>query len=332
VRAVTYRAHCVELGPQLEEDIIPRMEFEKLWGWRRGKRADAEGSQRMSARSIDPLVSTDWLEARLGTDGLVIVDVRDSSDYAVDHIAGTVSMPFGPVSGWAVSDDELLMELPSQEALFKTIGECGISRGSRVVVVGGVPPTGAPPYPLADATRVAATLIYAGVGSVAILDGGYPKWAGEGRATTTGVSQIVPVEYAGSVDSEMFVSTDYVKEHLGKAVILDARDPDVYFGVRLEPWAQKPGHIPTAKSLPTPWIWGSDHTFQQASVLEGMAAGVVDGGKDGPIIVYCGVGGYASSWWFVLTQVLGYGNVKFYDGAAQAWVKENPMTAFSWIR
>jgi thiosulfate/3-mercaptopyruvate sulfurtransferase len=48
------------------------------------------------------------------------------------------------------------------------------------------------------------------------------------------------------------------------------------------------------------------------------------------IIVYCGVGGYASSWWYLLTQVLGYENVKFYDGSAQEWVREYDMKPFEW--
>jgi thiosulfate/3-mercaptopyruvate sulfurtransferase len=56
-----------------------------------------------------------------------------------------------------------------------------------------------------------------------------------------------------------------------------------------------------------------------------MAAGVVGGPRSQEIIVYCGVGGYASSWWFVLTQVLGYENVKIYDGSAQEWAKSYDM-------
>jgi len=50
-------------------------------------------------------------------------------------------------------------------------------------------------------------------------------------------------------------SKDYVKKRIVK--IVDARDPDVYFGVTIEPWPPMPtaGHIPTAKSLPTPWLW-----------------------------------------------------------------------------
>jgi thiosulfate/3-mercaptopyruvate sulfurtransferase len=129
----------------------------------------------------------------------------------------------------------------------------------------------------------------------------------------------------------MLVSKEYVKEHLGKALLIDARDANVYFGETMEPFANKPGHIPTAKSLPTPWMWNSkDWTYKDPNILKSMAAGVI--GKEPPkeIIAYCGVGGYGSSMWFVLSEVLGYKNVKLYDGSAQEWAKHYNMVPYLW--
>lgn len=73
-------------------------------------------------------------------------------------------------------------------------------------------------------------------------------------------------------------------------------------------------------------------TFKTPELLGDMAAGVIQdcGVRSREIIVYCGVGGYASAWWFVLTQVLEYENVKFFDGAAQEWVRDHDMVAFRW--
>jgi thiosulfate/3-mercaptopyruvate sulfurtransferase len=182
---------------------------------------------------------------------------------------------------------------------------------------------------LANATRVADTLIYAGLKSVAILDGGYPKWVAEKRPTTKEAAARKSVKYQGEVNKAMFVPMDYVKKQVGKAVIIDARDSNVYSGGIVEPFAKKPGHIPTAKSLPAPWIWNENpdgtYTYKDSETLGTMAAGVVGGPRSQEIIVYCGVGGYASSWWFVLTQVLGYENVKIYDGSAQEWAKSYDM-------
>ena len=139
------------------------------------------------------------------------------------------------------------------------------------------------------------------------------------------------VSYSGAVNKNMFVSMDYVQKRVGNAVIIDARNGIVYAGAVKEPFADKPGHIPSATSLPAPWIWNENpngtYAYKDSKTLGTMAAGVAGDPGSQEIIVYCGVGGYASSWWFVLTQVLGYQNVKIYDGAAQEWVKHNDMVA-----
>jgi thiosulfate/3-mercaptopyruvate sulfurtransferase len=226
--------------------------------------------------------------------------------------------------------DDLLLEVPDVADLFNVIGSAGIRRDSLVVIVTTTANPPDPPYPLANATRVADTLIYAGVKNVAILDGGYPKWKAEDKPTDTEVPNVIPVTYRGRVNEEMFVSIEYVRRHIGRVLIIDARDADVYFGVTIEPFADKAGHIPGAKSLPTPWMWKSDGTYKDPEILGAMASGVMGGHKAKEIIVYCGVGGYASSWWFVLTQVLGYENVKLYDGAAQEWVRYYDMVPYQW--
>jgi thiosulfate/3-mercaptopyruvate sulfurtransferase len=283
------------------------------------------------SRLIDPIVSTDWLAANQGTGNLVILDVRSAKDYGSGHILSSINVPFAvPVSAWIVMRDELLLEVPEQAALFHTIGSCGIKPDSRVVIVSATANPPNPPYPLADATRVADTLIYAGVKNVAILDGGYPKWAKEGKPTTTDVPNMNPATYKSKINRAMFVSKEYVQKHKGKAAIVDARDADVYIGVAMEPFANKPGHIPGAKSLPAPWIWNPDGTYRDVKMLGLAASGIISKNKAKQIIVYCGVGGYASSWWFVLTQVLGYQNVKFYDGSAQEWVRYYDMVPYKW--
>jgi len=282
------------------------------------------------ARSLDPIVSTEWLEAQLAAGGLVIIDIRWEEEYAAGHIPGAISVPFAVVSAWAESDDVLILELPPAADLMKTIGDCGLTAESKVVIVGRVEEPPAPPYPLADAVRVAVTLIYAGVRDVAVLAGGQPKWDREGRPVTTEVPEITPVAYSSAVDSEMFVSTAYVKDRIGKSVLVDGRDPDQYFGVSVDPFADMRGHIPTARSLPLIWVWEQDGTYRPVDLLRQMAAGVIGPDKDQEIITYCGVGGYASTWWFLLTQLLGYTNVKIYDGSMEAWVEENPIVAYTW--
>jgi len=282
-------------------------------------------------RSIEPIVSTEWLAARLGALDLVVIDIRFAEDYEAGHIPGAVSVPFGLVSAWSDSG-EFLMELPADEDLFKVIGDCGIGPDSTVVIVGRLEKPPGPPYPLADAVRVAVTLMYAGISNVAVLAGAYPKWAREGREVTTEAPVTAPRPYFAATAPGMFVTTEYVKDRIGKAVLVDSRDPDQYFGVSIDPFVDMRGHIPTARSLPLIWVWEPDGTYRASDVIAGMAAGVIGEDKDQEVIAYCGVGGYASTWWFLLTQLLGYTDVKIYHGSMEAWAAgKNPLVKYTWF-
>lgn len=290
-----------------------------------------------SSRRIDPIVSTEWLAANGDLDDLVIIDIRTAAEYEAGHIAGSINVPFEvPFSAWITMTNDLLLELPDTNTLLDTIGSWGVKEDSLVVIVTSVPPAPEPPYPLANATRAATTLIYAGVDNVAILDGGYTKWAAEQRPVTTETPVVQPVDFKGEIKEELFVSMDYVKKRVSsrQTVIIDARDADVYFGVTIEPYANKAGHLPKAKSLPTPWIWNQDGTFKARDELAEMATGVLNVSRpqSSEIIIYCGTGGYATSWWFVMTQLFGYNQVKIYDGSAQEWVLENEMVRYTWFK
>lgn len=284
-----------------------------------------------SSRTIEPLVSVEWLSANLDDPNLVIIDIRPAEAYDAGHIPGAISEPFEvPFSAWITMRDDLLLEVPDETELFAAIGSLGIAPGSSVVVVSASNPDEPFHYGLANANRVADTLIYAGVSDVGILNGGHTKWVADGLPTTTEVPTVSAVTYEAEVNERMFVSKEYVKDRIGRAVLIDARDPDVYFGAAIEAFAPVPGHIPTARSLPAPWIWFEDETYDDPEILGAMAAGVVGSNKCREVIVYCGVGGYTSSWWYILTQVLGYRNVKIYDGSAQDWVQTEAMLPYRW--
>ncbi len=307
----------------------------------------ANANNSIPSRTIDPIVSTDWLFAHSAE--VVILDIRSAADYAMGHIPFSINEPAtigfdpctGPSSNWMIGrGDCVWIELPKKEDLFKTIGDLGITKDSLVVIVNASNP-GEPFFVcLANNTRVADTLIYAGVRNVAILDGGYLKWVAEGKPITSETPNVNPITYYSNVNEEMFVSMEYVRRNTGKAVVIDDRDAEVYFGAVIDtflPPGAPLGHIPRARSLPGAWIWepktenGSDpyYVYKDNNILEAMASGVI-GHRDKEIIVYCSVGGYASSWWFVLTQVLGYDKVKFYDGSAQEWVMHYDMVPYEW--
>ena len=279
-------------------------------------------------QSISPVVSADWLAKHGDVKNLVIVDIRSNKEYATGHIPNSINIPMEiPVSAWTVMKDELILEIPKKDDLFKTLGDNGIKNNSVVLIVTSGPAS--PPYPLADAARAAFTLTYAGLKNVSILDGGYAGWIGEGLPATTEIPEINPVKHNGSIKEKMLVSIDYVKtlteQAKQKSILVDARDTSVYDGSVIEPFAARAGHIPTAKSLPAVLMWNKDGTYKSNQELKEIAGAVIGDNKKQEIVLYCGAGGYASAWWFVLTRVLDYQNVSIYDGSAQEWVKHYEM-------
>lgn len=280
-------------------------------------------------QQIPPIITTQWLENNIDLNNLVIIDIRSRDEYIEGHIPKSVNIPFDPFkSAWTTIVDDLILELPPIEQLFQIIGSAGISHDTYIVIVS----KGDTSFSRANAVRVAVELIYAGLNNVAVLDGGYIKWFKEGRKITKDVFTPEPRPYRNVVKEQIFVSKQYVLEKIGSSVIVDARDPEVYFGITVEPWGPLPGHIPTAKNLPAPWLWTSEGVYRDIDIIRRMVEGVVGVDKNREIIVYCGVGGYASVLWYILTQVLEYTNVKIYDGGWQEWLKEprGPISIYRW--
>jgi thiosulfate/3-mercaptopyruvate sulfurtransferase len=276
-------------------------------------------------RAIPPLVSTNWLAKNLKDRKLVIIDIRTSDNYKAGHIPGAINVPF---RSWAVTRKGLLLELPEVKALFKTIGAAGIKSDSRVVVANKVDIH----HDIADATRVACTLMYAGVNNVAILDGGYNKWLKEKKPLSETTVKPKPLAYKGELNKALFVTKEYLAKKPGKSAVIDTRAPDEFFGVTQDLFTDRPGHIPGASCLPTPWVWTEAGTYKSVREIRQLAAGVVGRDKSREIIVYCGVGGYSSTWCFLLRELLEYTDVKIYDGAAQEWTADPkaPMVRYSW--
>jgi len=276
-------------------------------------------------RTIPPLVTTKWLAENITEPNLVVIDIRISDEYKDGHIPHAVNSPF---SLWARAKGGLLLELPEPSELFDTIGATGIKSDSKVVVVNKTDT----PFTLADAARVACTLIYGGVKNVAVLNGGYNKWLKERRPVSDKIVTPRKVAYKGKINEAMFVNKEYVENKLGKSVIVDARTPDEFFGIAQDLFTEKAGHIPTATCLPAPWLWTEKGTYRSIKEIRAMVAGVVGRDKSREIIVYCGVGGYAGAWCFVLREILGYTNARVYDGAAQEWTADPkaPVSRYRW--
>ena len=275
-------------------------------------------------RDVDPIVSPDWLHEHLTDDGLSIVDVRGPSTFREEHVPGSVNAPKWK---WADNEAEFLMTLPDDDTLRSLVGDLGIADGDTVVVLGG---TGGA-FELADPVNVADTLIYAGLEDVAVLDGGFAAWA-DGRPTETGEVSPDSVTFEGDPDESMFVSKTEVASRDDDVVLVDARTPEAYFGTIQEEFTHRPGHIPGATLLPTPWIWTEDGRVRDLEDLEAMVEGVVGPDRSADVMLYCGASPFSKAWRFLLQEALGYENPNVYLNAAEEWTKdpEAPLNRYCW--
>jgi len=251
---------------------------------------------------------------------MTILDIRTPALYGKGHIPGATNAPFNL---WAISNKELSLELPPDKAVQDLLQKSGIDGSSLVVVVNKCDTD----FDKADAMRVALTCLIAGVKNVAVLDGGYNKWIKDKKNVSSDAADVSPSAKAATVNRSMLASKEYVLSRIGKSAIVDARTAEDYFGI-----SSKPGHIKSAVNLPAPWAYAKDGAFLKEEELKAIAAGVIGTNKSKEIITYCQVGGYASTWWFLLTQVLGYQNVRIYDGSMEEWLKDPnaPVSTYSW--
>jgi thiosulfate/3-mercaptopyruvate sulfurtransferase len=260
------------------------------------------------------LVTTDWLAEHLGDEGLVVAEVDENPDlYDEGHIPGAIKLH------WREDlQDPVERDLVEKEAFERLMGERGISNDTALVLYG-------------DKNNWFAAYAYwylkiYGHEDVRILDGGRQKWIDEGRELTTERPEIASATYSASErDESIRARRDAVLESLAAApVLVDVRSPQEYSGELLAPpgyeqeGALRGGHIPKAKSIPWASAVRDDGTFKSAAELRELYAGKgVEPGQ--PVTAYCRIGERSAHTWFVLRELLGYEDVKNYDGSWTEW-------------
>ncbi len=168
---------------------------------------------------------------------------------------------------------------------------------------------------------------YYGHQNMKIMNGGRQKWVEEGRALTRDVPQYASTTYtAKDPDESVRAYRDEVLSYLGQPdrALVDVRSPQEYTGEVIhmigypQEGAQRGGHVPGAKSIPWGQAARENGTFKSPQELTELygSKGVT---PDKRVIAYCRIGERSSHTWFVLTQLLGYANVKNYDGSWTEW-------------
>jgi thiosulfate/3-mercaptopyruvate sulfurtransferase len=278
-----------------------------------------------SARDIPLFVSADWLDQNLKNPKVRILDIRKVEAFKEGHVPGAVNLFYG---AWVMKKGDLRNEFPNPDDLGDLIAGAGVAGDSWVVVVGNAGNVS----DLTELTRVAVTLKYAGIGNVAILDGGYDKWLKEKKPVSQEVQKPASTDFKPKWNAKMLVDKKYVMGALKKATVVDARGPDAFFGVMKLDFVDKAGHIAGATSLPSVWVFTKDGTVKTKEDLDAMAQGVVGKNKAKEVIVYCDTGKVCTVWWLVLSEMLGYKKVKNYEGSMEEWTKDPkaPVKKYSW--
>jgi thiosulfate/3-mercaptopyruvate sulfurtransferase len=261
------------------------------------------------------LVETEWV-ARHKDDPrvrLVEVDV-DTTAYASGHIPGAI--------GWDWQRDlqrRPVRDIPTQEEWEALLSRSGIGNDDLVVLYG-------------DNNNWFAAFAYwlfklYGHADVCLMNGGRVKWLAEGGDSTPDVAPALLAQYvAQPANSTLRANRDEVMNMHGhpSIALVDVRSPQEFSGELLAPehlpqeGAQRGGHIPGARNIPWASAVAADGAFKTAGELRDLygAQGVI---PERTTITYCRIGERSAHTWFVLRELLGYHDVRNYDGSWTEW-------------
>jgi len=257
----------------------------------------------------DVLVTAEWAEQNLASPGVVFVEVdEDTSAYDGGHIPGAIKLD------WKQElQDPVRRDFIDRAGFEKLLSAKGVGNGDQVILYGG------------NNNWFAAYAYWYfklyGHESVRLLDGGRKKWELDGRPLDTGTVHREETSYsAKEQDTSIRAFRDEVVAAISAKNLVDVRSPDEFSGKLLAPahlpqeQAQRAGHIPTAINVPWSKAANEDGTFRDNDELRELyrEAGI-DESKS--TIAYCRIGERSSHTWFALHELLGYGDVKNYDGS-----------------
>ena len=274
----------------------------------------------------DSLVTTEWLQHHLGTDGLSVIDIRGyvnsrdigggqqvadyvpaTDEYLAAHVPGSVFVD------WTVDitdpDDPVKTQIAPLERFKRAMEERGIGDETAVVIIDHSSGH--------FATRMWWALRYYGHDNVAILDGGFKKWQREGRPITDIVPSPTSAEFTPMIRPDIRATWQDVAEKIDSpdAVIVDARDADTFTG---RVWrGRRKGHIPSSVNLTSKLLFAPDGTWKSDEELAELVAGA-GLTPERKTIAYCNGGVTATAVLFALHR-LSNNNFANYDGSWNEW-------------
>lgn len=263
------------------------------------------------------LVSTEWVAANLANSDKVRL-VESNEDvllYRTGHVPNAVHID------WVADLNDAIRRDYLDEAGFAALmAKHGIAKDTTVVFYG-------------DKNNWWACYAFwvfklFDHGDCRVMDGGRKKWIDEGRELTKEVPAFGATAYAvpSRTDYKIRAFRDQVLEHVrAERPLVDVRSPQEFSGELLhmpgspQEGALRGGHIRGAKSVPWSRAVAEDGTFKTAGDLRGIYETEQGLASSDSVIAYCRIGERSSHTWFVLTYLLGYPNVRNYDGSWTEW-------------
>ena len=254
------------------------------------------------------LVTTQWIEDNLDNDSVLLIDLRSADDYAAGHIPGAVQIPR---SAFQVEIDGVPGLIPPAADVATELGAIGATADTTIVF-----------YDARGSiwgSRGLWVLSVYGHEDTRLLDGDFPLWESEGRRVSTAASSRAATEYAFSSDpnEDIIAGWDEIVASIEDPSVLvcDARSPEEYAGRDVR--ADRGGHIPDSVNVEWSRALADDGRFLPADELKKLyeGEGVVAGNT---VYTLCQTAVRATHTWFVLSDLLGYDDVRVYDGS---WVE-----------
>jgi thiosulfate/3-mercaptopyruvate sulfurtransferase len=262
----------------------------------------------------DVIVSTAWVAENAGKPNIRVVEVDvDTKAYDEGHVPGAF--------GWSWNTqlcDTVLRDIVPKPQFEKLMGESGIVNNTTAILYGD------------NNNWFAAWAFWQmkiyGHRDVRLMNGGRKKWLAEGRELTREAAAVRPATYTAAAPD--FSIRSYLMQvrqasEISSHALVDVRSPQEFTGEILAPpglpeTCQRGGHIPGARNIPWAQACSDDGTFKTFDELRNLyRAHDIDGSK--PVIAYCRIGERSSHTWFVLKYLLGFEDVRNYDGSWTEW-------------
>ncbi|RLD73729.1 MAG: hypothetical protein DRJ02_07755 [Bacteroidetes bacterium] len=248
----------------------------------------------------DIISAADFMKLFKADKSLVIIDASKAADYKKSHIKNAINIPNGDLN-----QDAETGFLKSDEELGKLFGSKGVNNESTIIVYDGGSQK--------PASRVYWVLKYLGAPNVKILHKNMATFKKARVPLTPMAAKKSATTFTVNVNHAIAANLADVKA--GTAKLFDARDANEYAGTT----EKSKGHIPGAINLSYKDVLNADNAFKTKDELEKVVAGF-GLNADTPIIVSCQSGKRAAVLYVAFTSVLGYKNVKMYDGSYNDWV------------